>query len=124
MYNVHTHVQRHLIKGTHMYMFEHVHVHAHCLLHQTPTYIVHKQVFTYNVHQNCSCLWIYKLICVALFQPSTPLEQEVYKILHGSRHNDRPNKQLTLAEEDALTSLSVEEVCCKFYLICLSLSLC
>ncbi|XP_071801672.1 U3 small nucleolar RNA-associated protein 14 homolog A-like [Asterias amurensis] len=43
------------------------------------------------------------------FKPSTPLEQEVYKILHGSRHNDRPNKQLTLAEEDALTSLSIEE---------------
>ncbi|XP_022082498.1 U3 small nucleolar RNA-associated protein 14 homolog C-like isoform X2 [Acanthaster planci] len=45
---------------------------------------------------------------VKKFQPSSPLEQEVYKILHGSKHSERPNK-LALAEEEILTCMSLEE---------------
>ncbi|XP_038049323.1 U3 small nucleolar RNA-associated protein 14 homolog A-like [Patiria miniata] len=45
---------------------------------------------------------------VKTFQPSTPLEQEVYKLLHGSKHSERPNKELTLAEEETLASITLE----------------
>lgn len=44
------------------------------------------------------------------FQPSTPLEQEVYKILHGSKFAERPNKQLSQAEEEAIKAMSLSEV--------------
>nr|XP_054753230.1 U3 small nucleolar RNA-associated protein 14 homolog A-like [Lytechinus pictus] len=46
---------------------------------------------------------------VKKFKPSTPLEQEVYKILHGSKFAERPNKQLSQAEEEAIKAMSLSE---------------
>lgn len=46
---------------------------------------------------------------VRKFKPSTPLEQEVYKILHGSKFAERPNKKLSQTEEEALKAMSLSE---------------
>ncbi|XP_071491531.1 U3 small nucleolar RNA-associated protein 14 homolog A-like [Diadema antillarum] len=46
---------------------------------------------------------------VKKFKPSTPLEQEVYKVLHGSKFAERPDQELTKAEEEAIKAMSLSE---------------
>lgn len=43
------------------------------------------------------------------FNPSTPLEQQIYEMLNGSKLVERPNKNLSIAEEEAVKSMSLEE---------------
>ncbi|XP_071954894.1 U3 small nucleolar RNA-associated protein 14 homolog A-like isoform X2 [Antedon mediterranea] len=46
---------------------------------------------------------------VKKFKPATPLEEEIYTLLHGSKHMERPDKEFTQAEEEALKAMSLEE---------------
>lgn len=46
---------------------------------------------------------------VRSFKVTTPLEQQVYKLLKGSKHNENRTKALTKAEEDALSAMSLQE---------------
>ncbi|XP_033113313.1 U3 small nucleolar RNA-associated protein 14 homolog A-like [Anneissia japonica] len=46
---------------------------------------------------------------VKKFKPATPLEEEIYQMLHGSKHAERPDKEFTEAEEEALKAMSLEE---------------
>ncbi|XP_077863677.1 U3 small nucleolar RNA-associated protein 14 homolog A-like [Saccoglossus kowalevskii] len=41
--------------------------------------------------------------------PGTSLEEEVYAVLHGSKFAERSNHELSVAEEEALKAMSVEE---------------
>ncbi|XP_070568067.1 U3 small nucleolar RNA-associated protein 14 homolog A-like [Ptychodera flava] len=43
------------------------------------------------------------------FKPGNSLEEEIYTVLHGSKFAERPNQELSQAEEDALNAMSVEE---------------
>lgn len=45
-----------------------------------------------------------------LFQPRTPLEMEVAKLLQGSENVIPKDKMLTPAEEKALKAMSLDEV--------------
>ena len=46
-----------------------------------------------------------------MFQPTTPLEEEIAAVLRGSSHViERTNKELTEEEEQALLAMDLEEV--------------
>lgn len=43
------------------------------------------------------------------FKPSTPLEEEVYQLLNGNKYAENKDKELTRAEEEVLSAMSLEE---------------
>ncbi|XP_078001379.1 U3 small nucleolar RNA-associated protein 14 homolog A-like isoform X2 [Glandiceps talaboti] len=43
------------------------------------------------------------------FKPGNSLEEEIYAVLHGSKFAERKDQELSLAEEEALKAMSVEE---------------
>nr|CAG4640978.1 EOG090X08JJ [Eulimnadia texana] len=45
----------------------------------------------------------------ATFVPRTPLEQQIAEILHGSKHVQKKGEELTEAEKEALSSMSLKE---------------
>ncbi|PIK55581.1 putative U3 small nucleolar RNA-associated protein 14-like A [Apostichopus japonicus] len=44
------------------------------------------------------------------FKPTTPLEEEIYKLLNGNKYAETKDKELTRAEEEVLSAMSLEEV--------------
>nr|SVE86835.1 EOG090X08JJ [Daphnia similis] len=45
----------------------------------------------------------------AKFKPKTPLEQQIIELLRGNKHVQAENEELTPAEKEALTSMSLKE---------------
>nr|XP_006814008.1 PREDICTED: U3 small nucleolar RNA-associated protein 14 homolog B-like [Saccoglossus kowalevskii] len=62
-----------------------------------------KSVHDQSQAKKCRCI-----ISIPV-QPGTSLEEEVYAVLHGSKFAERSNHELSVAEEEALKAMSVEE---------------